>query len=412
MKTSVRCSLHFLILVVCECSCGHWLELLMGPRLKEIDEGDENEGKAFQINDAQDLVEGYGYPFQSHEVLSQSGYVLSLHRIPYGIKRKQSNGTKRPVALFQHGLVSASDMWLFQGPNMDLPYALADAGYDVWISNMRGNVYSKAHKTLNPDRDKRFWDFSLHEVAYYDLPTITDYILNLTNHTNLYFLGHSIGSTVGMMFCALRPEYNSKIRLHLALAPLVYVTHAITLPHKIILMPSIPLTKTALANHIYNIFPRRPYFTRLLQMLCKDGMPLQQLCVSVIFMFVGADYGQFNTKHFPSIFTYFPAGTSTYLAQHTLQIYLNGTLSALDYGNNDTNFIKYNQTVPPQYNLSQVTHPVSLHYGNGDLLVTRKDIDFVEKLLPNSVGKFPVPYKDFNHMDFIWGIDAKKIIIR
>lgn len=68
----------------------------------------------------QDLVEGFGYPFQAHEVSSHTGYILSLHRIPYGMKRRQSNGTKRPVALFQHGLVSASDMWLFQGPNINL----------------------------------------------------------------------------------------------------------------------------------------------------------------------------------------------------------------------------------------------------------------------------------------------------
>ncbi|KAJ8932347.1 hypothetical protein NQ314_014712 [Rhamnusium bicolor] len=69
---------------------------------------------------SQNLVEGFGYPFESHEVVSQSGYILSLHRIPNGIKRKQLNTTKRPVALFQHGLVAASDTWLFRGPDMDL----------------------------------------------------------------------------------------------------------------------------------------------------------------------------------------------------------------------------------------------------------------------------------------------------
>ncbi|KAJ8949544.1 hypothetical protein NQ318_005106, partial [Aromia moschata] len=114
-------------------------------------------------------------------------------------------------------------------------YILADAGYDVWISNMRGNVYSTAHETLNPYRDGKYWDFSLHEVAYYDFPVIWDYVLNLTKQENLYFIGHSIGSTVGMIFCSLRPEYNSKIKLHLALAPLV--THTITLTHKLIMSP-------------------------------------------------------------------------------------------------------------------------------------------------------------------------------
>lgn len=39
-----------------------------------------------------------------------------------------------------------------------IAFRLADEGYDVWLGNMRGNTYSKAHVTYNPAQ-KEFWDF-------------------------------------------------------------------------------------------------------------------------------------------------------------------------------------------------------------------------------------------------------------
>lgn len=65
---------------------------------------------------------------------------------------------------------------------------------------------------------------SWHELGYYDLPAVINYITELRNKT-LHFIGHSMGATTFSVMAIERPELQLKIRTMIALAPAVYVNH-------------------------------------------------------------------------------------------------------------------------------------------------------------------------------------------
>jgi len=89
-------------------------------------------------------------------------------------------------------------------------FILVNKGYDVWLANARGSTNSQRHKTLKSS-DNAFWDFSWHEIGYYDIPAEIDYILDHTGNKNLTFIGFSMGASAFLVSMSTRPEYNSKV---------------------------------------------------------------------------------------------------------------------------------------------------------------------------------------------------------
>ncbi|XP_031828488.1 gastric triacylglycerol lipase isoform X2 [Nomia melanderi] len=345
------------------------------------------------------LIRKYGYPVEAHNVITEDGYILEIHRIPHGRNNKAILG--KPPILLQHGLTGSSADWILKGPSNSLAYILADAGYDVWLGNNRGNIYSKNHTSISLT-DRRFWDFSYHELGDRDLPATIDYILDQTRYERLSYIGHSQGTTQFWVMMSKRPNYNGKIALMIGLAPVAFTGNMRG-----------PITKLAKLTYMgvrigekfgYPEIRARSGWGKLVtNLFCKNQtQPL--FCNNFLFLITGFDQSELSGGNRSVILGHIPAGASWKQAVHFGQGFTHKDhFREYDYDNEEKNFRLYNSLEPPEYDLNKVTAPVALFSSNDDLLATPEDVNLLKKKLANVVFHDELSNEKFSHYDFIWG---------
>ena len=172
---------------------------------------------------AQEIVTDNGFLYEEHTVTTEDGYILQVWRIPG--KSGEAPSAKPPV-LMQHGILDSANCWLMNYAEVAPAFVAAEAGYDVWLGNTRGNTYSDANTDLDPNKDeKKFYDFSW-DVMGRDVVAVQDYMLTQTGQEKIAYIGHSQGTTE--MFYALAKDeqsYADKMSLFVALAPVTKISH-------------------------------------------------------------------------------------------------------------------------------------------------------------------------------------------
>ena len=168
--------------------------------------------------------------------------------------------------LIQHGVLDSADFAVMHGDQDSPAFVLANSGYDVWVSNSRGNKYSRDHVSKNPDKDDSFWDFSFTEMVE-DYKANIEYILSHTKTSKIPIIGHSQGTTSAYAGMSSDPEwFHSRVSLFIALASVTRLDH---MTSKLLsFFCSTPFALNLLNNlHIHELFPSNFAFKTSSQLL-------------------------------------------------------------------------------------------------------------------------------------------------
>ena len=85
---------------------------------------------------------------------------------------------KRPPLLLAHGMLSCSEVFVLNS-KLSLAYKLAQDGYDIWLGNNRGNIYSRGH--VSKYAEGNYFDYTFTQIGQYDYSAMIDYIKSHTN---------------------------------------------------------------------------------------------------------------------------------------------------------------------------------------------------------------------------------------
>lgn len=141
--------------------------------------------------------------------MTDDGYTLVLHRI-------SGNEGKHPVLLV-HGMCMSDECFVYD-EKVSLAAYLHVCGYDVWLGNNRGNKYSWQH-IKNDRHEKAYWNYTLDQLAKYDVPTMLNTVLAGTYKEKLTYIGFSNGAGQFLASFHHCPSLIQKIEQAILIAP-------------------------------------------------------------------------------------------------------------------------------------------------------------------------------------------------
>lgn len=402
-------------------------------------------------------------------MITKDNYVLTLHRIINPLVPEHLRGQLKPIFL-QHGLftssfnfIISSDLnrdrprfdprdltrtrprnspspsplfswnWLIESLNdmtlaklgfsessdrlqdpqisESLAFELANQGYDVWMGNSRGSTYSLNHTRFDHKSDWRYWDFSFHEIAIFDLPAQIEYVLNIRNRKSLAYIGHSQGNLAMFILQSFHPEWAQRVKPFIAMAPVAFIPDVYFGIVRLILRAISPVLTPTQLNRVLKgqILPKSSSTERALDLVCVPKWT-EPICDVMLSLIVGNNFKRANHSLTPIVAHHIPEGTSILNVLHFGQLVSSGEFRAFNFGPRE-NLKRYGSPMNPYYKIRNINSPdIAFISGQTDTLATMKNVQITRSMLKvKLMDDYVVPDPVWGHADYMYAIGAGRL---
>ena len=269
------------------------------------------------------------------------------------------------------------------------------------LGNNRGNKYSKKSVNCSPTSTD-FWNFSIDEFAFHDIPDSISYVLETTGQPSLSYIGFSQGTAQAFASLAIHPKLNDQVNVFIALAPAMSPAG---LSNGVV-----DALVKASPQVLFLLFGRRSILSSatMWQSILYPPLFTKVIDVGLSFLF-GWKTQNISTSQKLAAYPHLYSFTSTKSVVHWFQIIRTKSFQMYDDDVSPPMLLsssgKYTKVA--KYPTRNIKTPIVLVYGGSDSLV---DITVMLRELPRQTAAIEIPH--YEHLDFLWARDVDTQVFR
>lgn len=409
------------------------------------------------LSSAEEIIERSGFQYERHETLSDDGYWTRLTRLKNPLMAGRPL-KQPPVVLLEPAAIGpAAFIWASagqhhpEGPdgresarswNRSLAFVLANRGYDVWLTETRGqrskmapkkrplqraaNSLDKGGKSIASllfgqnrlknmtladslvqlSRVPHYWTYSFDEIVQHEMRVQLDKVLEVSGAANLSLVSYSFASMVALPFLAVQGQF-ARERLHslVLMAPILSSRGANTLANYLYEHACLGLPDDLIAYFGTAQILTRPLRALFVQ-LARGSAKLRYKALKFLFYLFQGPSAHYRTFLEPAVYGHLLEPVSLLQVKHFCQQVLARNYQRYDFGAL-RNLLLYGQPEPPVYDMGRIElRPAGwlLVSADNDNLATRDSVEqLLAELRPGPAGH--IRAAGFAHLDLVAGVD-------